>query len=288
MQRFMNNTFVLFCTASLFFFTACTSEQKEENGQRKPQKEALNKVDTTYAIEQATKSDIVFDDFLLAYTSDSAFQWKRTHFPLHHRDKEGKEAFIAEDEWKMATLFHGEELYTIISNNEAEMDLSTDTSLKEGRFEWIYLQENKISSYLFQRNGQHAWYLERFDESHLTDNPNGQFLKFYKKFATDPEYQKQHVRKTIDFVTNFTDETEGFNTEHFRVDAEQWLAWQVPMPSQKLTNIVYGHQDTAQIAASHIKIMTIRSMDGTFFKALYFRKNRIGDWYLYRYEDTAY
>lgn len=284
----MNRLFAFFCTASFLFLAACKPNPEEEKVQTVPQREFTEKADTTCLDEPATKSDIVFDDFLLAYTSDPALQRRRTHFPLRLREKDGKETLIEAEKWTAVSLLGEEELYTLISNNEAELDLSTSTELEEGHFEWIFLGEEEVCTYHFYRNGQGAWYLELIEKSPLLDNPNGPFLEFYKKFSTDPDFQKRHVRNPIDFITNFTDENEGFNTEHFRLEVGQWMAWQVPMPTQQLTNIVYGQADSMQTATSRLKIMTIRSMDGTFFKALYFRKNRIDDWYLYRYEDTAY
>lgn len=284
----MSNTFLLFYTASFLFLVACTPAHNKSSEQVAPQQEKTDKADTTYLEEQATKSDLLFDDFLLAYTSDSALQWRRVHFPLRHTEKDGKTTFIEKDKWKMVTLFAKEELYTTIVNSEAELDLSTNLDLHEGRFEWIYPDRDSVSSYYFRKNPKGAWYLEQLSESSMHSNPNGNFLQFYKKFATDTEFQKHHIKSPIDFVTNFTDENEEFNTEHFRLGIEQWLAWQVPMPTSKFTNIVYGRQDTAQIRASNLKVISIKSLDGTIFKALYFRKNKAGEWHLYRYEDTAY
>ena len=288
MSQSLNHTLLFFCTASLLLLASCRADEKKTDRETPAAEIAPGDSCTEYRTEKAGKADIVFDDFLLAYISDSALQWKRTRFPLPHIGKNGEKTYVAEKDWKMTTLFGGEELYTVISNAEADLDLPTRTDLAEGSFEWIYPDKDLISAYHFRRNGQGAWYLDSLRETSLKDNPNGDFLEFYKKFATDIDFQKQHVRNPIDFVTNFTDDDAGFSTEHFKLNVEQWLAWQVPMPAGKFTNVVYGKPDAAQVAASTLKIMSIKAMDGAFFKTLYFRKGSNGEWYLYRYEDTAY
>lgn len=274
--------------AAVLMFSACNKEGEKQN-QREETDSITHAVDSssTYLSESPTKLDAVFDDFLLGYASDSAMQWNRTRFPLPY-SKKGKAESVGMQKWKMTTLFGGELCYTILFDTEKDIDLPTHTDLTEGLFEWIYPDRNIVSQYHFRRNDQGAWYLDSLCEASLENNPNAAFLKFYKKFATDIEYQKKHIDTPIDFVTNFTDDNDGFTTDNFRIDMDQWLAWQVPMPAEKITNIVYGLRDNETTQAATRKILCIKAVDGTFFKALYFAKYKDNEWMLYKYEDTAY
>ena len=272
-------------TAALLSLASCNGEKEKENSDGSDLKtDTLITVHDEYKKAKATKTDAIFDDFLLSFATDSVTQWSRTHFPLSYTVNGNKREFTPQ-KWKMDKLFSGEDLYTIIFNTENDLDLPTHTDLQQGSFEWIMPETQVIKRYNFKRNDQQAWILNDIEQFPISESCNADFLEFYQRFSTNVDFQKKHVKNSIVFVTNFTDDNDGFSTDRFTVDADQFIAWNVPMPTKYLTNIVYG--PSCKDKDPSLKILCIKAMDGAFFKALYFRKNR-AEWQLYKYEDTAY
>lgn len=273
-------------TAVLFSLASCNGEREKENTSKSEQETPPAVVHTEEPKKaKATKIDTVFDDFLLAYATDSQTQWSRTRFPLPYTVN-GLKKEITCSHWKMDPLYSVEDFYTLLFNTEEDLDLPTNTHLNESTFEWIIPEKETVKQYHFGRNGYHAWILDSITELPVTQSHNADFLTFYRHFATNPDYRKKHVKRKVQFITNFTDDNDGFGTDQFLVDADQWLAWDVPMPSHYLSNIIYG--PVVKDKNPNLKILCIKAMDGAFFKALYFRKHPKNGWQLFKYEDTAY
>ncbi len=272
--------------AVVFSMTSCQGE-KEKNSTSETLTESAAPVvlTTDYREVEANKTDFVFDDFLLTYATDSATQWQRTRFPLPYI-VDGLHKEIPAERWEMDPLYSVEDSYTLLFNTEEDMDLPTRTDLQESTFEWIDPDKDRVKQYIFRRNEHTAWILDAIAEMPLIQNPNAEFLTFYAQFVNDPEFRRDHVRRKVVFITNFTDDNDGFNMDNFTVDADQWLAWDVLPPLHKLSNIVYG--PSTEDKEPTLKIMCIKSLDGAFFKALYFRKHPVLGWQLFKYEDTAY
>ena len=237
---------------------------------------------------QAIKIDSLLDDFLLYYTANDSFQHVRTRFPLPCVDKEGKLSHIEVKDWQRVRFLTMEKMYSLLLNSQDDMDLASSTNLREGVFEWIYPQKDEVVQYFFQRTQRGAWYLDSLAINHIADNPNAGFWEFYRKFATDVRYQAKHVRPNILLLTNSMEDGDGYTTEVFSVGLEQWLAWQIELPVDTLTHIVYGKYDELQIKNSIQKILCYKSVDESMFRALYFRKDKRGEWQLYQYEDSQF
>lgn len=273
-------------TAVVFSLSSCDGgKEKESGGESEKETPATVVFTDEYKKAKATRMDTVFDDFLLTYATDSLTQWNRTRFPLPYTVN-GLTKEIVCDHWKMDKLYSVEDSYTIIFNTEEDMDLPTRTDLSVGTFEWIVPEKELVKQYNFKRNEYQAWTLDSITEFPVIQSDNADFLSFYRNFVTNTEYRKKHVKKKVLFVTNYTDDNDGFGTDHFTVDADQWLAWDVPMPNHRLSNIIYG--PATEDKEPDLKILCIKAMDGAFFKALYFRKHVRSGWQLYKYEDTAY
>ena len=114
---------------------------------------ASHKADTLQQVEvqeepQPLEADELFDDFIFNYASDDALQRKRTVFPLpyYNRDTPVK---IEERFWKHDYLFTKQNYYTLLFDNENDMDMVGDTTLKSVQVEWIYLKTRMVKKYYF-------------------------------------------------------------------------------------------------------------------------------------------
>ncbi len=274
-------TGILVCLSLL----ACSKDNKQEN----TEKTGLETSDPVvfndaYKEAIATKMDIIFDDFLLTFSLDSALQWNRICFPLPFTD--GKEkAEISSDDWRMNHFFGKEHIHTAIFNTEEELDLPSRTDLQEASVERIDIDKKTVKQYHFQRNAHKAWTLCEMKQLQVPESSNADFLSFYTRFASDSEYRKAHIQDPLTFVTNYTDSDDGFGTDQFTMEAEQWMAWDVTLPTSRFTNIVYGPH--VEDKDPSVKIFCIKDMDGGYFRALHFRKKK-GEWKLQKYEDTGY
>ncbi|MFA6873285.1 MAG: DUF4348 domain-containing protein [Bacteroidaceae bacterium] len=271
--------------AIMLSLTACngTDKQSDNDDERRGGNDSLTLLASQYKRATPTKTDALFDDFIYNFATDSVMQMGRTQFPLTVR-KQGKLSTIDCHNWSTDPLFSEQQVYSIICNNESELESHTRTDLTQAAFERIDLQHSLIKRYLFRHNKLGAWIFTGIDETPLSASGNGEFLAFYKNFATNKAFRKKHIKSTITFVTNFDDGNDGFSTETFEIEAAQWIAWNVNLPTTELTNIIYG---AFSQAASPIKLFCLKSTDGAFFRTLYF-KQKDKDWQLYKYEDTGY
>jgi len=271
--------------AIMLSLTACggADKQSENDDEKRGGNDSLTLLASQYKKATPTKTDGLFDDFLSAFATDSVTQMGRTQFPLPVK-KQGKTSTIDCHDWSIDPLFSEQQVYSIICNNESELESHTRTDIKQGAFERIDLQHSLIKRYLFNHNKQGAWILSGIDETPIGTSGNGEFLAFYKNFATNKAFREKHVRNTITFITNFDDSNDGFSTEKFEIESTQWIAWNVKLPTGELTNILYGSFSQAPSAT---KLLCLKSTDGAFFRTLYFQQKG-KDWQLYRYEDTGY
>lgn len=165
---------------------------------------ASHKADTLQQVEvqeepQPLEADELFDDFIFNYASDDALQRKRTVFPLpyYNRDTPIK---IEERFWKHDYLFTKQNYYTLLFDNENDMDMVGDTTLKSVQVEWIYLKTRMVKKYYFERK-EGMWMLEAINLRHIEEGEGENFVDFYTRFVTDSVYQSKHITTPLQFVT---------------------------------------------------------------------------------------
>lgn len=185
--------------------------------------------------------DELFDDFIFNFASNRQLQMERIAFPLTinsgtHKDTIGRES------WQMEHFFMNDGEYTLLFDNQEQMELMKDTTLNEAIVEKIFLEEEFIRQYLFDRNDG-KWMLREIRNQTLPKNPNASFIDFYHYFVTDSVFQRESLSDEIDFVgpdpDNDFSQMEGIITPDF------WDAFAPELPQRMLFNIVYGHQDPA-------------------------------------------
>lgn len=228
---------------------------------------------------EPVEKDAYFDDFLYSFASDQSFRLRRTILPLPCY-KYDESLRLDENEWSENNLFDEDNIFTQIYDQEADLELESDTTLNSIQFEWITLSSMEVEKYYFQRlNG--IWKLEAVNIRGLDENDNYDFVHFYQQFANDSTFQQQHVHDPLTYIT--VDPDNEFTIVESFIDADQWLAFRPDIPTLRLSNIYYGQQNSN---TSVRKILRITNVVDGYSSVLYFRKVR-DDWELYKFEDTS-
>ena len=187
---------------------------------------------------------------------------------------------IEEKYWKHDYLFTQQNYYTLLFDDEEDMEVVGDTTLKSVQVEWIYLKTHMAKKYYFERkNGM--WMLEAINLRKIETDENEDFVGFYTRFVTDSLYQDRHIYNPMQFVT--IDPDDDFSILETTLDKNQWYAFRPMMPTGKLSNINYGQKNEDQ---SNTKILKVNGIGNGYSNIYYFRK-RSGQWELYKYEDTS-
>ena len=225
------------------------------------------------------EADELFDDFIFNYAQDPELQLQRTKFPLPYY-KEDSPLKIEKAFWKHDDLFSKENAYTLLFDNEEQMDLVGDTTLMSVQVEWIYLKTRTIKKYYFEKL-KGVWMLEAINLRKMATDEPADFIAFYTRFATDSLFQQKHIAPRLQFVT--IDPDDEFSILETTLDAGQWTAFSPQLPKERLSNIDYGQHISPQ---SHTRILKINGIGNGYSNLFYFRRQG-ESWELYRYEDTS-
>ena len=108
-------------------------------------------------------ADELFDDFVFNFAANKRLQKERVVFPLKVRKADGEE-IISKEKWEMERFFMRQGYYTLMFNDERQMTLMKDTSLKAAVVQKIQLRKKVIKDYVFRRI-RGAWMLLEIKES---------------------------------------------------------------------------------------------------------------------------
>lgn len=231
-------------------------------------------------VPRPIEADELFDDFIFNYASDDKLQRQRIVFPLPYYN-EDTPMKIDKDEWKHDYLFSKLNYYTLLFDNEDDMDMVGDTSLTSVQVEWIYPITRKVKRYYFERI-KGMWMLEAINVRVIAEeNAQESFVDFYSRFASDSVYQREHVRNPLAFIT--IDPDDEFSILETTLDVDQWFAFRPVLPTDSLSNINYGQRNED---LSSTKILKVNGIGNGFSNIFYFRR-RGEHWELYKYEDTS-
>lgn len=221
------------------------------------------------------KADELFDDFVFAFMKNKYFQRQRIDFPLPHK-VDGKSQPIARKEWKYNPMYSNSEVYTLIFDHKNAEKMAKDTSLRHVIVEDIDLEPQRIKCFVFLRN-DNEWRLTALNEHPIDESPDHSFYNFYRSFATDEDFQKQHISNPLTFITYDEDtfeRLEGF------ISPDQWEDFAPELPMHSLTNILYGKSDSK----SNLRILKINSISGGMNSTLTFKRQN-GEWMLVKLEN---
>ena len=125
-------------------------------------------------------ADQLFDDFFFNFIANRRLQRARIVFPLPVT-RGGKTKMLQKSQWKTEYFFMRQQYYTLIFDNEQQMDNAKSTSLDSVVVEKIYLREGLVDQYAFG-HGDGKWRMERINQISFKDNVNASFLNFLQKF----------------------------------------------------------------------------------------------------------
>lgn len=233
-------------------------------------------VDSTEKLIEETPmpkaADELFDDFVFNFAANRKLQMKRVHFPLpvYHNDKLVKT--IEKRAWKMEHFFMHQDYYTLILDNQKQMNLVKDTAIDHVVIEKVFYAKKTVQQFLFNRiNGE--WMMTSINYKPMYTNMNASFLKFYGKFATDSAFQAEHLHNPVKFVG--PDPDDDFCTMSGDIEPETWPAFAPQLPHGMIYNIIYGQK----YAESNQKIFVIRGIANGMETILTFKRVH-GKWML--------
>ena len=233
-------------------------------------------VDSTEKLIEETPmpkaADELFDDFVFNFAANRKLQMKRVHFPLpvYHNDKLVKS--IGKRAWKMEHFFMHHDYYTLIFDNQKQMNLVKDTAIDHVVVEKVFYAKKKVQQFLFNRiNGE--WMMTSINYKPMYSNMNASFLKFYGHFATDSAFQAKHLHNPVKFVG--PDPDDDFSTMSGDIEPETWPAFAPQLPHGMIYNIIYGQK----YAESNQKIFVIRGIANGMETILTFKRIH-GKWML--------
>lgn len=233
-------------------------------------------VDSTEKLIEETPmpkaADELFDDFVFNFAANRKLQMKRVHFPLpvYHNDKLVKS--IGKRAWKMEHFFMHQDYYTLIFDNQKQMNLVKDTAINHVVVEKVFYAKKTVQQFLFNRiNGE--WMMTSINYKPIYSNMNASFLKFYGHFATDSTFQAEHLHNPVKFVG--PDPDDDFSTMSGDIEPETWPAFAPQLPHGMIYNIIYGQK----YAESNQKIFVIRGIANGMETILTFKRIH-GKWML--------
>ena len=210
-------------------------------------------------------ADELFDDFVFNFAANRKLQLKRIVFPLpvYRNDKVVKT--INKNKWKMEHFFMRQDYYTLIFDNQKQMNLVKDTTIDHVVIEKVFYTKKTVQQFLFNRiNGQ--WMMTSINYKPMYANMNASFLKFYGQFATDSAFQATHLHNPVKFVG--PDPDDDFSTMTGDIEPETWPAFAPKLPSGMIYNIIYGQQ----YKESSQKIFVIRGIANGLETELTFKR----------------
>lgn len=245
-----------------------------------------------FKLEDSTGSDFTgepypmsvdrsFDDFVFAFTANKEFQLQRTKLPLPVMEDGVEVSTVNKEQWAPDSLFIDRYFYTLLFDEEEDMELISDPELLEARVEWIYLDNNNTKSYNFKREND-IWMLNSISRGHLEEYDNEEFIRFYSKFATDTIFQVSRLVMPLEYAT--VDPEDDFEILETVIDANSWTSLKPVLPTSKLVNINYGQRNDAK---SKTKILAVKGISNGFSNVFFFRLNAKGKWELYKFEDIG-
>ena len=242
MRRFV---FAVFAMALLMF--SCTGKKAGQQGEMP----ADSVTDTTDMTETDTlellitetpmprAADAMFDDFIFNFVANKKLQKERIIFPLR-KTENGKTELTEKDQWEMERFFMRQGYYTLLFDNENQMQLMKDTSITQAIVEKIMLKKNLVKDYVFNRI-RGAWMLREVSEMPISENRNASFINFYLHFVSDMDYQVKSLNSTVTFVG--PDPDDDFNAMEGIITPDTWEAFAPQLPSKLLYNIIYGQPE---------------------------------------------
>ena len=149
---------VCVCVAMITVTTGCSNKKVEGADSAKTDSTAEEEADTIDSVDSATgviaatpmpkAADQLFDDFFFNFIANKKLQMNRIKFPLPIVNGT-KTTELSRKKWKMDYFFRKQGYYTLIFDNEKQMEYSKSTDLDSVIVEKIHLRKGTIEQYWF-------------------------------------------------------------------------------------------------------------------------------------------
>lgn len=272
---------VLLCAAMMLTTTGC--------GDKKPEKTVDTvKTDTvpTDTADSDTMAGIIaetpmpkaadqlFDDFFFNFIANPKVQKARIQFPLPVATvSSGQEKVVLMQaaQWKMDRFFRHQGYYTLIFDNEKQMDSAKSTNIDTVVVEKIHLKEGMVDQYFFDHQDG-RWRLSKIRKMGFSYSQNASFLKFLQKFfAQDGRGMVLNPLPYHGADPN-GEETNIVNT---KIPAADWSNFLPEVPGDLVYNILYGQK----YEGGSTKILTFKGLSNGLETGLIFKQSA-GTWRL--------
>ena len=231
--------------AFLLIFISCGGSKtgavtNEESADSVVAGDSMTAVDSLLAeldnLPMPKAADELFDDFVFNFAANRKLQMERILFPLRMVTN-GKVQTVDRSNWKMEYFFMRQGYYTELFDNERHMEVVKDTSVNQAVVEKIFFDSQTVSQYHFRRL-KGAWMLVEVQTIPIDKSNNASFLPFYHQFATNSDYQLQHLGNEVTFVG--PDPDDDFATMEGVITPDTWEAFAPQLPKKMIYNIIYG------------------------------------------------
>lgn len=216
-------------------------------------------------------ADELFDDFLFNFAANKRLQKERVAFPLPVT-RNGKTEYVEKGQWKIDHFFMRQGYYTVLFDDEQQMEVVKDTSVNRAVVEKIYFNTGAVQQYMFSRV-KGAWMLLTVKTEPISANRNASFLTFYHNFVTDSVFQTESLGETVTFVG--PDPDDDFARMEGILTPDTWPAFAPELPKRMIYNIIYGEpkDDTKK------KILLMRGISNGQEIEMTFKQHK-GQWKL--------
>ena len=186
-------------------------------------------------------ADELFDDFLYNFAANKKLQMERILFPLKKVNGDKVET-IDKSQWKMERYFMRQQFYTVLFDNEKQMEIVKDTSINHAVVEFIYFNTGAVVQHVFDRL-RGTWMLTSIQTIPIPQSSNASFLAFYRQFVSDPEFQTHSLSESIKFEG--PDPDDDFARMEGEITPDTWEAFAPDLPKKMIFNVIYGqpHQE---------------------------------------------
>lgn len=268
----------LYVILSLMLFTmvwttGCTEKKTEANDSVVDSiMEDTLETDTLESLIEETPmpkaADELFDDFFFNFAASKRLQYERIDFPLEQNNF-GKVTTVSKDQWRMERFFMRQGYFTLVVGSQKELENSKDTKVGHVVIERIYLTQNCVQQFVFNRVDG-LWKMQQVRKESISSNKNGDFYTFYNKFVNDSTYRAQSLAEVVDF--SGPDPEDDFARMEGSIMPEQLELFAPELPKDMIYNIVYGEGSIK----GNKRIFVVRGIANGLETELTFRKSKGG------------
>lgn len=235
--------------------------------------------DTVFPIEREVpipeNIDSNFNDFLFLFFTSARFQEQRISFPLPVAARSG-DLIITQSEWQSFPIDIGQ--MPFVSCFESMAGLTEEVAaLRQVDVAMIDGRRDSVVFHHFARPDT-KWRLHNVREGSILSHSEGEFLKFFHRFATDSLFQLRHLSSTLAFTmidpTGDADRITGY------IDRSQWTAFCPALPDSIFYYIDYGQT----LRPRTDRIVSIQAIATGDLVMLYFKRTST-TWLLYKLEE---